>query len=78
MTFTTDNAVIGRNIRKFRESRGLTITELAKKIGRERHAVSRWERGKGRMMMGDFGRMAEVTGISPDELNDIFTEGTSL
>ncbi len=37
--------MIGSNIKKYREQKGLSQAELAEKIGFERSSVAKWENG---------------------------------
>ena len=42
-----DNYITGATIRKLREAKGITQTQLAEKIGVSSKAVSKWETAKG-------------------------------
>lgn len=41
-----ETACIGRVIREFRKTRGITLLELAQKVGVTEGTVSRWETGE--------------------------------
>lgn len=55
-------------IRKFREAAGLTMRELAGKIGVSAATVSRWESGEDFPAAGRLPHLANVLGCSIDEL----------
>ena len=56
------------NIRKFRESYGLTQSQVAEKIGVSLDTVSRYETGKREPRASDLMRMAQLFGCSIDDL----------
>ncbi len=60
---------IARRIRKYRELKGLTQLELATKIGVEHNTVSNYETGKNRPGNDVLFTIAQVLGIS---INDLF------
>ncbi len=60
--------MVGRNIRKARIDKGMTQDELAEKLNVTRQAVSNWERGKTQPDIETLGKMAEIFGMSVEEL----------
>lgn len=58
---------VGSLIRAARERAGLSPAELARLIGRNPSAVSRWERNQGRPSEEAPQRLVEVLGLNPDE-----------
>lgn len=63
-----ENNVIGKTIEYQRQARRLTQTQFAKKIGTSHVAISYWERGINIPNVGDCWKMANVLGITIDEL----------
>ena len=63
-----DNYVTGTMIKGLRESRGMTQTELAEKIGVGNKAVSKWETGKGLPDISLLQPLAAALGVSLIEL----------
>lgn len=61
---------IAQNIRRLRESRGLTQEELGKIANVSSMAVSQWENGRAVPRMGAVQRMADHFGISKGEIID--------
>lgn len=62
---------IGENIRRLRESAGLSMNQLAQMIGKSRSSISQYEQGKVIPRMGTVEDMARVFGVSKMEiLND--------
>ncbi|WP_350334179.1 helix-turn-helix domain-containing protein [Coralliovum pocilloporae] len=51
---------LGDDLRALRKSRGLTLSELALRLGRSVGWLSQVERGKSDISMSDLGRLAEV------------------
>lgn len=63
--------VIGSNLRKFRELRGLSQTELAHQVGLKTYAeISRYESGKGNLDMDRAKSLAKVLDIKPELIFD--------
>jgi transcriptional regulator with XRE-family HTH domain len=60
--------LFGRNIRAFREQRGLTQEQLALEAGMKRSYVSELERGLRNPTVRALGRLASALGIDPAEL----------
>lgn len=63
-----DPSEIGQRIRAIRESRGLSQDRLADRMGTNRNAVSRHEKGENDMSVGTFFQYAEALEISPQAL----------
>lgn len=59
---------VGKNIRKFREARGMLQKELAERIGRKSGTVSNWELGLRDPGADNIKRIAQALEISPSEL----------
>lgn len=55
-------------LRALRTKKGLTLTELAEKIGSNYQAVGRWERGTTEITLGDALKVCRVLGCNLDEL----------
>lgn len=55
-------------IKEARLAAGMTITELAEKMGVSGAQVSRWENGKSALTTARLGRLAEVLGVPPPML----------
>lgn len=58
-----------------RVTKGLTQTQLAKKLGVEQSTISQWERNINRMSFGDLRRVCAVLGIK--DLNTL-CEGVKI
>ena len=56
------------SIRKYREEKGLRQEDLAKKIGVDQGAVSKWERGVTKPYEKHVKKMTRLFGCSADEL----------
>ncbi len=70
-----DNKAVGRFIAKLRKSRDLTQNELAEKLNISNKTVSKWETGEGLPDASYLPELAEVLGVSVDEiLNAEFKE----
>lgn len=61
-------AVFGRNVRKWREHKKLTQTELAKRAGVRQPEISSIEHGRYAPTMASVERIAKALGVSPGEL----------
>lgn len=59
---------IGKKIKKLRLAHGLTHKQLADKIGVSKSAISYWETGKNEPTLYALIGMADVFGITLDEL----------
>lgn len=55
-------------LRALRTKKGLTLTELAEKIGSNYQAVGRWERGTTEITLGDALKVCHALGCNLDEL----------
>jgi transcriptional regulator with XRE-family HTH domain len=62
------DVIVGAKIRIFRNSRGLSQTELAERIGVAFQQVQKYEKGTNRVGAGRLSRIAGVLGISVSEL----------
>jgi len=62
---------IGRRIRKYREERGLSQRELAKRIGVSNSRISNWEQGVNRPDVDLLASICGALNVSPSELLDI-------
>lgn len=62
-------AAIGKRIRRFRELRGWTQTELAERLGlADYRLVSQFENGRRDLRVSTVARLAEALGAPPQEL----------
>ena len=64
------DAVIGRKIQKCREERGITRNQLSELMGVSVPTVHRWENGTRVPDVVTFMRLANILGVSPNELMD--------
>ena len=61
--------VMGQRIRERREALGLSVEELADKLGVARQTVYKWEKGQVKNIDRDYiGRMASLFHVEPDWL----------
>lgn len=60
--------ITGQTIRRLRESKGLTQTELAEQIGVSSKAVSKWETSKGLPDVSLIEPLSQILGVSVMEL----------
>lgn len=63
-----NTTVLGKNIRTYRESTGLSRRELAKKVGVSYLAVSNWERGKAVPHARRMTALSQLFGVTPANL----------
>lgn len=63
------------NLKRFRESGGMTQEALAEKIGFSPRSVSKWERGNGLPTLVTLAELAELFGATIDEL--LYSGGTA-
>lgn len=76
--------MIGENIKLFRQSKGLTQEELAKKLGISKSAISRYESGQREPDLDSVEKIASTLGVSlrdlvsVDNLFNILVGGESL
>ena len=61
---------IGKNIKRLRESRGLTQAELGKIAGVTDKAVSTWENGSADPRMGAIQKIADYFGVKKADILD--------
>jgi len=61
-------ATIGQNIKKLRESRGWSQSQLGEKIGKTRTAIWQYEHDKTVPRMGAIEDLASVFGVSKSEI----------
>jgi transcriptional regulator with XRE-family HTH domain len=59
---------IGRRLRQHREERGLSLRELARRLGISASAISQFETGKSRLSVGTLYAIVTELGMSLDEL----------
>ncbi len=59
---------IGKNIKKYREERGITQEQLAAQMNVTRQAVSNWENAKTQPDLDTLFRLSQIFGISVEEL----------
>ena len=57
-----------RTLLQWRKRAWLTQAELAEKVGVSHYAVSNWETGIKKPRMGHMRKLAEVLGVSPDQI----------
>ena len=60
--------LVGKNIKKTREEKGLSQEQLAERLNMTRQAVSNWERGKTEPDIETLQRLSEVLEVSVEEL----------
>ena len=60
--------IIGKNIMRLRKMQGLTQSELAEKLNYSDKSVSKWEQGNGIPDVRILMRLAELFGVTLDEL----------
>ena len=65
---------IGQNIRKIRKAHGLSQEELAEKMGVTDKAVSKWERDLSCPDINSLPNLAEILGVSVEDLMQIKKE----
>lgn len=54
---------IGENIKKYREARGMSQSDVARRLGVSRACVSLWEHGESRPKMGNVEALSGVFGV---------------
>lgn len=60
--------MVGQNIKKFREEKGLRQEDLAEQLHVTRQAVSNWENGKTQPDLETLQKIAQVLEVSVEEL----------
>lgn len=68
---------VGRKLKEYRKANGLTQEELAERLIVTRAAISRWETGRGIPEPENLKGIADLLGISVDELLDDGTLSTA-
>ena len=63
-----DNASIKENIFRIRTEKGLSQDEMARKLGVVRNTYRKIEKGDIRLISGHVSELAEIFGISEEEL----------
>ena len=63
-----DNIQTGKLIAKLRKEQGLTQQQLAEKLNLSNKTISKWESGAGSPDISNLSVLAEILGISVDEL----------
>jgi transcriptional regulator with XRE-family HTH domain len=59
---------LGARLQRLRHDRGLTLSELARRLGVSKPTVWAWEQGKARPVPGRFAPIAEALGVEVSEL----------
>lgn len=67
--------MVGKNIKKAREAKGISQEQLAERLNVTRQAVSNWERGKTEPDIQMLQQLSEVLEVSVEEL--IYGESTA-
>ena len=62
--------MFGENLAALRKMRQMTQDELAERVGVSRQAVGKWEAGETEPALGIAQKVAEVFGVSLDEMTD--------
>ena len=62
------NTTLGKKIAELRQGKGMTQLDLAQRMGVTDKAVSKWERDLSYPDISSFPRLAEILGVSIDEL----------
>ena len=62
--------MFGENLAELRKMRQMTQDELAERVGVSRQAVGKWEAGETEPSLGIARKVAEVFGVSLDQLTD--------
>lgn len=62
--------MLGTNIKKYRELKGLTQDELSNKLNKSKGVVSKWENGENKPDADTIGKICSILGISPNILMD--------
>lgn len=62
------NGALGARLQRLRKERGLTLSELARRLGVSKPTVWAWEQGKARPVESRFTPIAELLGVTVSEL----------
>lgn len=60
--------MVGENIKRFREEKNISQSEIADKLSVTRQAVSNWENGKTEPDIDTLHKIADILGVSIEEL----------
>lgn len=60
--------MVGENIKRFREEKNISQSEIAEKLSVTRQAVSNWETGKTEPDIDTLHKIADILGVSIEEL----------
>lgn len=69
---TEIDIAVGKNIRKFRQETGMTLAELAEKLGLSHQQLQKYETGTNRVSAGMIGSLADMLRIP---VEDFFSTG---
>ena len=73
-----DTVKIGKRIAELRKKRDMTQFEIADRLGISYQAVSNWERGNSMPDIAKLPELAEIFGVTVDEILDIDARRRSL
>ena len=65
---------IGNNIKRLRESKGMTQYALSKAIGVSQQSIDQWERGLSNPRKKNMDKIAGLFNVTPNELFGIFSK----
>jgi transcriptional regulator with XRE-family HTH domain len=71
-------SIIGESIRKYRKAKGLTQTELAKKLGTSQYVLTNYERGVNNPTAAKMPEIAKALGVTLDQLYGLKSEEVPL
>lgn len=71
----TGDANLGARIQRLRKERGLTLSELARRLNVSKPTVWAWEQGKARPVETRYAALASVLGVEASELNPRTVDG---
>lgn len=64
----------GLLFRNYRESKGLTLQEVAERVGVSKQTVSKWEKGVAKPLPGKVKALARIIGCSVVDISDLQPE----
>ena len=73
-----NNQTFGTTIAALRKAQGMTQLELAEKMGVTDKAVSKWERDLSFPDVSSLPKLAEIFGVSVDELMQVKAAGAKM
>ena len=73
-----NNQTFGATIAALRKAQGMTQLELAEKMGVTDKAVSKWERDLSFPDVSSLPKLAEIFGVSVDELMQVKAAGAKM